>query len=112
MSLFGDMNSVDSSGVWRALADPTRRQLLETLSAGHATTGQLVEQFSSQLARTAVMKHLDILEDAHLISVQRVGRNRVNRIERQPLEQVAGWLKQHVAGHQLNLKRLKSLAES
>ena len=112
MSLFGDMNIVSTDAVWKALADPTRRQILELLDEEAATTGRIIERFSPRLVRTAVMKHLDVLERAKLIRVERVGRTRQNHIERQPLDSVASWLAQRVRGHQSNLKRLKHVAET
>jgi len=112
MSLIGDMLSTGSDQVWKALSDPTRRKILESLSARSTTTGNIVDQFSSQLARTAVMKHLDVLESAHLIRVERVGRTRVNHFQRRPLNQIAEWLARHVNEHHENLNRLKHLSES
>ena len=59
MSLIGDMNMPISDAVWKALADPTRRQILETLAEEEASTGAIVQSFAPRLVRTAVMKHLD-----------------------------------------------------
>ena len=112
MSLNGDMNIVDQDAVWKALADPTRRQILETLDEEAATTGVIIERFSPRLVRTAVMKHLDVLERANLIRIERIGRTRHNHIEREPLNEVASWLDQRVRGHQSNLMRLKKVAET
>ena len=101
-----------SDAIWRALADPTRRQILETLGEGPFTTGAIVERFAPRLVRTAVMKHLDVLEAAELIRVERVGRTRKNHLERQPLERVSVWLEWRLQRHHDNLRRLKTLAES
>ena len=88
------------------------RRILETLDARTATTGVLIEQFSPRLVRTAVMKHLDILERAQLIRVERIGRTRHNHLERQPLNEVASWLDQRIQGHQKNLMQLKAITEA
>lgn len=112
MSLFGDMKISNDDLVWKALADPTRRQILELLSEEPANTGAIVDEFSDRLVRTAVMKHLDVLESARLIRVERRGRTRCNHVERRPLEAVAKWLNRRVQRHERNLKRLKSLTES
>lgn len=98
--------------VWKALADANRRQILESLSDEPVTTGTIVEKFAPNLVRTAVMKHLDVLENAGLIRVERVGRQRWNHPQYQALKTVSSWLDRRVNTHQRNLKRLKKLAES
>lgn len=72
-----------SGGVWRALADPTRRRVLDLLRTGPQTTGALAEQFPA--SRFAVMKHLQVLVDAELVTVQRRGRERINCLNAVPL---------------------------
>ena len=72
--------------VWSALGDPTRRHLLDLLRGGPRTTGALCARFA--MSRTAVMKHLDILEEARLITVRRKGRERWNYINAAPLRSV------------------------
>jgi DNA-binding transcriptional ArsR family regulator len=62
--------------LWRAVADPTRRRLIELLREGPRTTGALCRQFST--TRFAVMKHLGVLERAGVIAVRRSGRERWN----------------------------------
>ena len=74
----------DDAAVWRALADPTRRQLLDQLGAGPRTTGQLAEAVPA-LTRFAVMKHLTVLQDAGLVAVERSGRERWNHLNAVPL---------------------------
>ena len=106
------MLSIAQDLVWKALADPTRRRVLETIEEKSATTGELVDRFGGQMVRTAVMKHLDVLEAAKLIRVERVGRVRYNHIRRKPLEVASAWLEKRVQGHQNNLKRLKKIAEA
>ena len=76
------------------------------------TTGELADRFSPRLVRTAVMKHLDVLEGAGLLTVERQGRTRLNRLRTQPLTGVASWLKRRVLTHEANLERLKNLVES
>ena len=112
MSLNGDMLLIEHDAIWKALADPTRREILKIIDKEPATTGEIVERFSDRIVRTAVMKHLDVLELARIIRIERVGRTRRNHLEREPLEAVAAWLEKRVQGHQNNLKRLKNLAES
>jgi len=64
--------------LWRAVADPTRRRLIELLREGPRTTGALCRQFST--TRFAVMKHLGVLERAGVIVVRRSGRERWNAL--------------------------------
>ena len=111
MSLYSDMSIVGDDRIWRALADPTRRRILESLDDSPSTTGGLVQRFERVLGRTGVMKHLDVLEGAQLIRVNRVGRTRHNHLKREPLKKVATWLNLRVNQHEANLLQLKALVE-
>jgi DNA-binding transcriptional ArsR family regulator len=73
--------------VFKALADGTRRRMLDLLAAKTLTTGELVEAFP-ELSRFGVMKHLDVLEEAGLLVVTREGRQRWNRLNPVPLRDV------------------------
>ena len=57
----------DLDHVWKALADPTRRQILDVLRDGPRLTTEIVEQFPN-LSRFGVMKHLDVLREAGLVA--------------------------------------------
>ena len=75
---------------WRALADPTRRRLIELLRDGPRTTGELCRAFPT--SRFAVMKHLAVLERGGLLTVRRDGRTRWNSLNLERLQQVgAHW---------------------
>ena len=76
------MNATDD--IWRALADPTRRRILDLLRDAPRTTGTLVAAFP-EVTRFAVMKHLTALERANLVVVRRKGRERWNHINVVPL---------------------------
>jgi len=80
----------DLQGTFRALADPTRRQMLTHLRDGEMTIGDMAEHFP--MTRAAVKKHLVVLEQGNLISVHARGRERLNRLEPLALKDVAGWL--------------------
>ena len=82
--------SSDSQAVFRALADPTRRQILMHLSTNEMPIGDLVNQFD--ITRAAVKKHLIILEEGKLISVHQKGRERINRLEPMGLKTVSEWI--------------------
>lgn len=72
--------------VWRALADPHRRSILEALRGGPRTTGQLAS--GSDLSRYGVMKHLSTLVEAGLVRVERRGRERWNHLIAGPLDEI------------------------
>ncbi len=75
---------------FRALAEPTRRQILLHLSQRDMTIAEVAEHFS--MTRAAVKKHLGILEEGQLISVRARGRERVNHLEYRGLKSVAEWI--------------------
>jgi DNA-binding transcriptional ArsR family regulator len=90
---------------FRAIADPTRRAILDRLRAGPANAGALAADFRS--SRPAVSKHLKVLREARLVTDTRVGRERVYAVNPAPLQSVAGWLEGYRAFWQASLMRLK-----
>lgn len=97
--------------VFRALGDPTRRQLLDALRRGPATTGTLAASFST--TRFAVMKHLQVLVDAGLVSVERRGRERWNHLDPVPLRLIyERWLAPYADDLALTALSLKRAAEA
>lgn len=97
--------------VWRALADPVRREILDELAQGPRSTGELVERFD-QLCRTAVMKHLDVLTAAELVVIKREGRQRWNYLNPVPIERVCHrWVSRHVRQLASSMNRLKQVIE-
>ena len=75
---------------FRALADTTRREILLELANEDLTISQVCDRFP--ITRTAVKKHLTILEEGNLISVHKIGRERVNRLEPAAMKPVVDWL--------------------
>ena len=73
-----------------ALADPTRRAVLERLGTGPATISELAEPFGMSL--TGMKKHVRLLEDARLMTTEKVGRVRVCRIAPYAFEGITTWL--------------------
>ena len=73
-----------------ALADPTRRAILERLRAGEATLGELAEPFGMSLQ--AVALHLKVLERSGLITRGRVAQTRPARLAPAPLDHASQWL--------------------
>ncbi len=97
--------------LWKAVADRKRRVIIDMLGDGPLSTGEIVEAFP-ELGRTGVMKHIDVLEDAQLITVTREGRTRWNTLNAKPLQQVcAPWVHKRIAKMARSAARLKMLAE-
>ncbi len=98
--------------VWRALADPTRRDILDVLAGGARSTGELVDRFP-HLCRTGVMKHLDLLEQAGLLIVRREGRMRWNALNAMPIQRIYDrWVSRHVRGAAAAASRIKDHVET
>lgn len=91
--------------VFRAIADPTRRAILDRLRDGPAAVNALAADFDQ--SRPAVSKHLRVLRNAGLVREQRSGRERLYRIEPAPLRGVVGWIEGYRAMWQANLNSLK-----
>jgi len=81
------------SSTFSALADPTRRAILERLADGEATVNQLAEPFPVTVQ--AVSKHLKVLEHAGLITRGRAAQWRPARLRGRPLEDAVGWLERY-----------------
>jgi len=76
--------------VFSALADPTRRAILERLATGHSSVGGLAEPFDISLP--AVSRHLRVLRKASLISRHKDGRMRLCTLEAAPLQAASDWV--------------------
>lgn len=98
-----------AADVFRAIADPTRRAILDRLRAGPAPVNALAVDFAQ--SRPAISKHLRVLRRAHLVSERRAGRERVYQLQAAPLRQVVGWIEGYRAFWQMSLDRLKSYLE-
>lgn len=73
-----------------ALADPTRREVLERLGGGSATISELAAPF--EISLTGMKKHVRVLEDAELVTTEKVGRARRCSLGPKQLEDVAEWV--------------------
>jgi DNA-binding transcriptional ArsR family regulator len=83
----------DLSLTFAALADPTRRAILERLALGEATVSELAEPFA--LTQQAISKHLKVLERAGLISRSRAAQSRPCQLETGRLDGAADWISRH-----------------
>jgi len=82
--------SADLGRVFQALADPTRRAVLERLTGGPAAMSELAEPF--HMALPSFSQHLDVLEDCGLVRSSKEGRVRTYRIAPQAMQAAEGWL--------------------
>lgn len=94
---------------FQALADPTRRRVLERLSQGSATVTDLAEPFD--MALPSFMQHLKVLERSHLVHSEKVGRVRTFRLVPQQIESAELWLKVQRDGWERRLDQFDSYAK-
>jgi DNA-binding transcriptional ArsR family regulator len=99
-----------STDVFRAVADPTRRAILDRLRGGGVRVKALAAEFEQ--SRPAISKHLKILRDAHLVHETQVGRERIYRLDPAPLQRVSGWIEGYRAFWVTSLANLKRRLES
>src|SRR5437667_10780935 len=98
------------SNVFHAVADPTRRAILDRLRNGALAVNEIASPF--KVSRPAISKHLRVLHQAHLVMESREARSRVYRLNPEPLRQVDRWLDQYRRFWALNLLSLKKHVES
>ena len=98
-----------TGATFQALADPTRRAVLDLLRRGALPAGQIAREFP--VSRPAISKHLRLLRRARLVEERREGRNRLYRLNAEPLRGVDAWLNEYRNFWQSNLTRLKAFVE-
>jgi DNA-binding transcriptional ArsR family regulator len=105
-------SKVDAA-VFEAIADPTRRGILERLQvSGTMTAGEIAAEFAS-ISRPAVSRHLRVLRDAGLVSATESGREWHYRLNAEPLREMQErWLAGFAPMWDTSLRRLKRAAES
>src|SRR6266853_6719430 len=99
-----------AEAAFQALADPTRRAVLELLRRGSQPAGQIARAFP--VSRPAISKHLRLLRKAHLVVETRSGRHRLYRLNPEPLKAIDSWLEQYRVFWSANLASLKTLVET
>lgn len=92
------------SRIFFALADPTRRAMLERLAAGPQTVGELAAPFA--MSRPAISQHLGVLEEAGLIERTRQGQWRSCALRPEGLDDAEAWVAEHRAAWQSRFDRL------
>jgi DNA-binding transcriptional ArsR family regulator len=93
-----------------ALGDPTRRAILERLSAsGSATVSELARPF--EITLTGLKKHIGVLEEVELVETEKIGRSRHCKLGPRRLEEAARWIADHERVVEARLDRLGSFLE-
>jgi DNA-binding transcriptional ArsR family regulator len=95
---------------FQALADPTRRAVLDLLRRGSQPAGQIASAFP--VSRPAISKHLRLLRRAHLVREHREGRHRVYQLNPEPLRAVDNWIEQYRVFWTNSLNNLKAFVEA
>jgi DNA-binding transcriptional ArsR family regulator len=95
---------------FNALADPTRRAVLDLLRAGTRPAGEIARAFP--VSRPAISKHLRVLRRAHLVEERKEGRHRFYQLNPEPLKAVDSWLDQYRQFWTASLENLKSFVEA
>ena len=99
-----------TEAAFQALADPTRRAVLDLLRRGSQPAGQIASAFP--VSRPAISKHLRLLRRAHLVREHREGRNRVYQLNPEPLRAVDNWLNEYRVFWTASLNSLKAFVEA
>lgn len=92
-----------------AVADPTRRGILQRLGRHDASIGELAASFEMTL--TGIRKHVRILETAGLVTTEKAGRVRTCRVGPRRLEEMSQWLDEYRAAMEARFDRLEALLE-
>ena len=88
----------ESADVFRALADPTRRTLLDALFAADGQSVGALCALSPEMTRFGVMKHLRVLEEANLVTTVKRGRTKLHYLNPVPIVQIAHrWVSKYAA---------------
>ncbi len=103
------VNEEDTSLLFHALGDPTRRAMLDMLSAGPMSVSALAEPLGITL--TAVTQHIQVLEGAQLAKSEKLGRVRSCRIEPIGFDRLEQWVKDHRTEWERKLNKLGAMLE-
>jgi DNA-binding transcriptional ArsR family regulator len=99
-----------AEATFSALADPTRRAVLELLRQGSQPAGHIARAFP--VSRPAISKHLRLLRRAHLVEQRREGRHCFYELNPAPLKAVDSWLEQYRSFWSASLANLKTFVEA
>ena len=96
--------------VFQAIADPTRREVLRLLSHHELPISEITSHFP--ISRTAIAKHLRILSEAKLVSGRKAGREKLYRLQPEPLTELQQWLSYYEQFWNNKLSILKHVVEN
>ncbi len=96
--------------VFAALADPTRRAIVERLAEGKASVMELAEPF--KLSQPAISKHLKVLEAAGLISQAREAQRRPRQLEPERIKQLSEWIEKYTKHLEATYERLENYLQT
>jgi len=99
-----------ADGLFKALADPSRREILRLLATGDLPLRRIEERF--RMSRPAVIKHIRILKECRLVRVRKAGRETIHRLDPRPLRLLHYWTSQLDAFWDDRLQKLKDQVES
>jgi len=98
-----------SRDVFQAIADPTRRKIIDILADGSLPVNEVADHF--EISRPAVSKHIKILNECELLVIHREGRKRYCRANPQKLKKVAKWANQYRNFWSQSLNKLEKTLE-
>ena len=98
-----------SEAVFKAIADPTRREILHMLRGGSRTVNGIASNFRT--SRPAISRHLRLLRKAGLVVTQNKGTARICRLNARPLHVVRDWIREYEIFWTENLQSLKQFVE-
>jgi len=96
--------------VFKAIADPTRREILSLLTGGHRTVGQIARNFRT--SRPAISRHLRVLRRAGLVVSRKQGTASICELNGKPLRAVSDWLRYYEVFWNESLRNLKLVEDS
>jgi len=102
-------NRKRNDAVFRAISDPTRREILAILRSGHRTVGDIAGNF--RMSRPAVSKHLRLLHSAGLVATRKEGTANICRLQAGPLQMVEDWVGDYAVFWNESLRGLKRFIE-
>ena len=109
--MIGDATNDDRlDRAFAALSDPVRRRIIARLSRGQATVNELAEPF--EITKQAVSKHIQVLEQAELVTRTRDAQRRPVHLNAARLEAMTAWIDRYRLVHEQQYRRLDAVLES
>ncbi|HQZ13369.1 MAG TPA: metalloregulator ArsR/SmtB family transcription factor [Devosia sp.] len=108
--MLNQIPDADLDQMFQALADPTRRRMIERLSQGPASVSELAKPFEMSLP--AVVQHLQVLEGSGLVTTKKVGRVRTCTLDAGALTRVETWINDRRKGWEKKLDKLGQLLDA